>query len=179
MPNAKVLSEKQAIVEELAQKMQNAAGGVFVDYKGITVADDFQLRNKLRESDIEYAVVKNTLTRFAANKIGFDALDPHLNGTTALGMCKSDPIATARILSEYAEKSGGKFTIKAGFVEGRVIDADGVKALATLPSKDVIRAQALGTLLAPISSFATVLNATIRGLAIALNAIAEKKGEAA
>lgn len=175
MPNAKVLSEKQAIVAELAEKMKNAAAGVLVDYKGINVADDTKLRRELREAGVEYAVVKNTLTLFAAKQVGFDALEPVLNGTTALAVSMDDPVAAAKILSKYAKGADGKFSIKAGFVDGKLISPAEVDNLAKLPSREVLIAQVLGGLNAPISGFANVLNANLRGLVVALNAIAEKK----
>ena len=166
MPNAKVLSEKQAIVAELTEKLQGAAGGVLVDYKGITVAEDTALRAEMRKNGVDYAVVKNTLTRFAVKNAGLDELEPVLNGTTSLAVCANDPVAPAKVVAEFAKKMNGqKFVIKAGFVDGKVIDVAGVNALAELPSKDVLQAQALGMMLAPITS-----------LAIVLKAIAEEKG---
>lgn len=174
MPNAKVLSEKQAIVEELTGKLKSTAG-VLVDYSGITVAEDTELRKAMRAIGVDYAVVKNTLTRFAANNVGFEALDPHLNGTTALAVSAEDPVAAAKIINEYASKKDSKIKIKAGFVNGKLITEAEVKALAELPPKDVLVAQVLGTMIAPISGLANVLNANIRGLAVALQAIADKK----
>ncbi len=174
MPSANVLEQKKQIVSELADKLKAATAGVLVDYKGITVADDTKLRTQLREAGVEYAVVKNTLLRRAAEIAGIPGLDSVLEGTTALAL-SSDPVAAAKILTKYAEGSKGKFTVKAGFIEGRVIDASGVEALGKLPSKEVLIAQVLGTFNAPITGFVTVLNANIRGLAVALNAIAEKK----
>ncbi|MCC8047817.1 MAG: 50S ribosomal protein L10 [Oscillospiraceae bacterium] len=158
MPNAKVLSEKQAIVEALTERIQNASAGVLVDYKGITVADDTKLRRELRENDITYSVVKNTLTRFALDKLGMNELDSVLNGTTALATSAGDPIAPIRILSEYAEKSADCFNIKAAFMDGKVLDEAEIKEIAALPSKDALYAQVFGTLLAPITSLAVVLN---------------------
>jgi len=178
VPNAKVLEEKQKIVKELAEKMKTASAGVLVDYKGITVEADTKLRREMREAGIEYAVVKNTLTRLAAQEIGFDGLVPFLNGTSALAVSKNDAVAPAKILNAFAKKSGDKFKIKAGFVEGKVIGADGVKSLADLPPREVLIAQVLGGLNAPISGFVNVLNGNIRGLVVALNAIAEKKASA-
>lgn len=176
MPNAKVLSEKQAIVDTLTLKMKNASAGVLVDYKGITVAEDTALRSELRKNGVEYAVVKNTLTLFAAKNVGYDALSPVLNGTTAMAISMNDPVAPARVISKFCEKMAGKkFYMKAGFVDGHVITPDEIKALASLPAKEVLQAQVLGTMIAPIVGLATVLNANIRGLAVALNAIAEKK----
>ena len=174
MPNAKVLGEKQAIVAELSEKLKGAAG-VLVDYSGITVAEDTEMRKAMRKAGVDYAVVKNTLTRFAALNVGFDALDPHLNGTTALAVSMTDPVAAAKIINEYASKKDAKIKIKVGFVSGKVITDADVKALAALPSKEVLVAQVLGTMIAPISGLATVLNANIRGLAVALQAIADKK----
>lgn len=167
MPNAKVLSEKQAIVAELTEKLQGAASGVLVDYKGITVAQDTALRSELRKNDVDYSVVKNTLVRFAAKNVGLDALDEVLNGTTSLAISKDDPIAPMRVVNKFAKQfNGAKFVIKAGFMDGKVLSLDEVYALAELPSKEVLQAQVLGTMLAPITS-----------LAIVLKAIAEKGGE--
>ena len=175
MPNAKVLSEKQAIVAALTERIQNATAGVFVDYKGITVADDTKLRKSLRESGNEYKVVKNTLLGRALKEAGIDGLDSVLEGTTAIAISQEDYVGAAKVLCEYAEKNKN-FTVKAGFVDGKMIDAEGVKNLAKLPSKEVLLAQVLGGLNAPITGFATVLNGTMKGLVVALNAIAEKKG---
>ena len=104
MPNAKVLSEKQAIVEALAERIRNAESGILVDYKGITVEEDTALRSEMRKDSVEYTVVKNTLLRFAVNNMGYEALDDVLNGNTALATSENDPVAPARILKEYAEK---------------------------------------------------------------------------
>ena len=174
MPNEKTLNEKKAIVAELTEKLQSAAG-VFVDYSGITVAEDTEMRKAMRANGVEYAVIKNTLTRFAANNVGFEALDPHLNGTTALAVSATDPVAAAKVINEYASKKDAKIKIKVGFVSGKLITETEVKALAALPSREVLIAQVLGTMIAPISGLANVLNANIRGLAVALQAIADKK----
>ncbi len=175
MPNEKVLSEKKAIVAELADKLKNSSAGVFVDYSGTTVAADTELRRALRAAGVEYTVIKNTLTRIAADQTGFQALDPILSGPTALAVSRKDPVAAAKLISEFASKKDGKLKIKAGFVEGRVITPEEVKALAELPSKEALVAQVLGTLIAPVTGLVTVLNANIRGLACALKAIADKK----
>jgi len=158
MPNAKILESKQAVVENLAERMKNSTSGVFVDYKGITVAQDSELRNQLRAAEVEYSVVKNTLTRFAANKIGYESFDPILNGTTSLATTTGDPIIPIRILNDYAKKMVGKFELKAGFIEGSPVDAEQLAQLALLPSKDGLLSQVLGTFLAPITSLAVVLD---------------------
>ena len=166
MPNANVLEAKKAIVAELTEKLQNAASGVLVDYKGITVAEDTALRNELRKNDVEYAVVKNTLARFAVNNCGLEEIDPVLNGTTSMALSHGDPIAPMRVINKFAKQfNGAKFAIKAGFMDGKILPLDEVLAIAELPAKEVLQAQVLGTMLAPITS-----------LAIVLKAIAEEKG---
>ena len=157
MPNAKVLSEKQAIVAALTEKLQNAAAGVIVDYKGITVAEDTTLRTQCRENNIDYAVVKNTLLRFAFNNVGLNELDDLLNGTTSLALCEEDVVAPARVMSDYAKKLNDKFEIKGGFMDGKVVSLETVNALAAIPALPVLQAQVLGTMLAPISALACVL----------------------
>ena len=158
MPNAKVLESKKATVDALAEKLQNATAAVFVDYKGINVAQDTALRNQFREAGVEYTVVKNTLTRFAANKIGYTQFDELLNGTTSMACTTGDPIAPARIVSEFAKKNKDLIKIKGGMVEGKVLTVDELKAFGELPSKDALVAQVLGTFLAPITSLAVVLD---------------------
>ena len=179
MPNAKILSEKQAIVAELTEKFQNAAGGVLVDYKGLTVEEDTALRVEMRKNGVDYFVVKNTLARFAVKNAGMEELVDVLKGTTSIAICESDPVAAARVVSEFSKKMAAqeKFTVKAGFVDGKVIDPAGVKALADLPSREVLVATVLGTLIAPIRGLATVLDANISGLARVVQAIADQKGE--
>lgn len=168
MPNAKVLSEKQAIVAQLVETLNSASSGVLVDYKGITVAEDTALRHELRENGVEYSVVKNTLVRRALDDAGLGELDDVLNGTTSLAVSKGDPIAPMRIVNKYSKQLGDRFNIKAGFMDGKVLPLEDIAALAELPSKDALVAQVLGMMLAPITS-----------LAIVLKAIAEKDGEPA
>ena len=166
MPNAKVLESKQAIVAELSEKLQNAASGVLIDYKGITVAEDTALRNELRANGVEYAVVKNTLTRFAAQNAGLGELSDCLNGTTSLALSTEDAIAPMRVINKFAKQfNGAKFNIKAGFMDGKLLPLHEILAIAELPAKEVLQAQVLGTMLAPITS-----------LAIVLKAIADEKG---
>lgn len=168
MPNANVLSEKKKIVEELTEKLKGAAAGVIVDYKGINVAEDTALRVECRNNNIDYSVVKNTLLRFAFNNLGFEELDEKLNGTTSLAICNDDPVAPARVISDFAKKLNDKFEIKGGFMEGKVISLDMINSLAAIPALPVLQSQVLGTMLAPISA-----------LAFVLKQIAEKGGETA
>ena len=165
MPNAKVLSEKQAVVADLTNKLQNAAAGVLVDYKGITVAEDTALRAELRKNNVEYAVVKNTLLQFAVNNCGMNERDSLLNGATALAICHDDPVAPARVVNDFAKKIDDRFEIKGGFMDGKAMPLNEVPALANIPPLPVLQAQVLGTMLAPIS-----------GLACVLKQIAEKQG---
>lgn len=174
MPSEKILEQKKQIVAELTEKLKSACAGVIVDYKGINVADDTKLRKELREAGVDYFVVKNTLLSRAAKEAGLEGLDSVLEGTTALAVSKEDHVAAARILCKFAETNKSIKT-KAGFVEGKAIDVAEVENLAKLPSKEVLVAKALGGLNAPITGFVTVLNGTMKGLVVALNAIAEKQ----
>ena len=157
MPNAKVLESKKAVVEALTGKIQEATSVVFVDYKGINVAQDTELRKQFREAGVEYTIVKNTLTNFAAKNVGYD-FDEVLNGTTAMASTTGDPIAPARIVCEFAKKNKLPLTIKGGVVEGSVLSAAQLGSFGELPSKNALVASVLGTFLAPISSLAFVLD---------------------
>lgn len=174
MPSEKILEQKQAIVAELVDRLNGSVAGVLVNYKGITVADDTKLRKELREAGVNYTVVKNTLLSRATQEVGLDSLNSVLEGTTALATSEDDYVAAARILCKYAE-TNKKFEIKAGFAEGKPLSVSEVNDLAKLPSKEVLVAKALGGLNAPITGFVTVLNGTLKGLVVALNAIAEKQ----
>lgn len=158
MPNAKVLSEKQAIVAELTERIKSANSGIFVDYKGITVAQDSELRSELRKNDVEYSVIKNTLCRRAIGELGLSEMDSVLNGTTSLATSKGDPIAPFRVITDFAKKMGeDKFNVKAGFMDGKVLSLSEMTEISALPSLDALYAKVLGTMLAPITSLAIVL----------------------
>jgi len=178
MPNAKVLSEKQAIVAELTARIQKATAGVIVDYKGITVEEDTALRSECRANNIDYSVVKNTLLRFAFNNTGLNELDGLLNGTTSLAMC-DEVVSPARVMSAYAKKLEGKFTIKGGFMEGKAVSLETIQALAAIPALPILQAQVLGTMLAPITSLAVVLNQVVEKMGGGEAAPAEAAEEAA
>lgn len=175
MPSEKVLEQKKAIVSSMTEKLKEACAGVVVSYQGINVEDDTKLRKELRDSEIEYLVIKNTLLRRAAENAGMESMSSVLSGSTAIAISKNDYVAASRILCDFA-KSHDFFKVKSGFIDGEVIDSNKVSELAKLPSREVLIAQVLGGLNAPISGFATVLNGTLKGLVVALNAIAEKKG---
>lgn len=177
MPSEKILEKKRAEVAALAEQLKEANVGVLVSYSGITVEKDTKLRKQLRESGCTYKVVKNSILSRAFKEVGIDGLDDSFNGTTAIAIAKDDYVSAPKILSESA-KELETFSVKAGFIDGVVVDTAAITALAKLPPKEVLVAQALGGLNAPIQGFANVLSGTIRGLAIALNAIAQQKESA-
>lgn len=177
MPSEKVLNSKKQQVEELTATLKESNVGVLVNYSGINVEQDTKLRKQLREANCSYKVVKNTLLSRAFKEAGIDGLEDALNGTTALAVAKDDYTSAPKILSECA-KDVESFTVKGGFIDGDVVDSNQIEALAKLPSKEVLIAQALGGLNGPIQGFANVLSGTLRGLVIALNAIAEQKESA-
>ena len=165
MPNAKVLSEKQAIVAALAERIKNAGAGILVDYRGITVLEDTALRAEMRKEGIDYSVVKNTLTRKALEKLNMEGFDAVLNGTTSLATSGTDPIAPFRIITDYSKKLGERFNVKAAFMEGKILSDAEIAEMSTLPSKDALYSKVLGTMIAPIT-----------GLAVCLGQILEQKG---
>ena len=158
---------KQPIVAEISDLLNGAASAVAVDYRGLTVAQDTELRKQLREAGVTYKVYKNTLIRRAAEGTDFAALDPHLEGPTAIAVSKDDATAPARILAEFAKKAD-KLEIKAGVVEGTYYDAKGMQAISSIPSREVLLGRLFGSMKSPISNLARVLNQ-----------IAEKQGETA
>jgi large subunit ribosomal protein L10 len=169
MPNAKVLESKKAIVNALEEQLKGAASGVLVDYSGITVEQDTELRSELRKNEVSYAVVKNTMVRRALDESGLSELDGVLHGNTSLATATEDPIAPIKVLADFAKKMGDdKFHIKAAFMEGKVLSQAEIAQLATLTSKKDLYAQLVGVLIAPVANLAAVVNA-----------IAEKDGEAA
>ena len=164
MASEKIIQQKQAYVDELAEKLSGAAAGVIVDYKGITVAEDTKLRKALREAGIEYFVVKNTLLKRACDKAGLSGIDEHLEGTTALAISKEDIISAPKILYKQTQDSQGRFSIKVGFIGKDVIDTAVVEEYAKLPSKEELVAKLLFMLQSPMQR-----------LAIAASEIAKKK----
>ena len=166
MPSQSILEQKQAYVAELADKLKAAAGGVLVDYKGISVEDDTKLRKDLRESGVDYFVVKNTLLKRAAEIAGIEGLEPALSGTTALALHTDDIIAAPKLLNKKAEASDGKFSIKLGFVDGKVISKEEVEQYANLASRETL-----------LSQLVFMLQSPIQRVAIAINEIAKKNEE--
>ena len=160
MPSQKILEQKQALVASLAEKLKNASSGVLVKYEGITVEDDTKLRAALRAAGVEYSVVKNSLTGRACEAAGLGEMTQYLTGMTAIATCENDAVAPAKIMKEYQEKVES-FEIRAGFVDGAVLDKAGVEELASIPSKEILVAKVLGSLTSSLYAFARVLQAKI------------------
>ena len=160
MPSKNILEQKQQIVESLAAKIRDAKSGVLVKYEGITVADDTELRATLRKAGVEYTVMKNTLTGKACEIAGYGDMKQYLSGMTAIAIGTDDPIAPAKIMKTFADKLD-RFEIKAGFVDGGILDKAGVEALAEIPSKEVLIAKMMGSLMSPLYGLAYVLQAKI------------------
>ena len=160
MPNAKVLEAKKATVSALSEQIKGASAGVFVDYKGITVADDTALRKELRENGVEYFVVKNTILSRAIEGTSVEGMKSVLEGTTALALSKEDYTAAARILCKFAE-GHDNFKVKSGFLDGEVADIATIESLAKLPTKEVLLATVCSAYQAPIAAFARVLQAIV------------------
>ena len=167
MPSAKVLEEKKQIVAELAERLKSSAAGVLVDYKGINVEQDTKLRRNFREAGVKYEVVKNTLLKLAVREAGLDELEAVLDGTTAIATSADDAVAPAKVFKDFVkENSTLEISFKSGFADGKVLSIDEINALADLPSREAL-----------LTMLASALLGTVRGLAVALNAVAEKKGE--
>ncbi len=160
MPSEKILEQKKAVVESLAEKMGRATSGVLVKYEGITVDQDTKMRAALRAAGVEYTVIKNTLIGKACDKAGFEGLKSELEGMNAIALSYDDAIAPAKILKEYADKIE-TFQIRGGILEGAVVDAATVNELAEIPPKEVLVAKLLGSIQSPLYKFAYVLQAII------------------
>ena len=174
-----ITAAKQAIVAELKEKLTGAKGAVLVNYRGLTVAQDTKLRRQLREAGVDYRVVKNTMTRIAAQEAGLEGLDAYLEGPTAMAISTTDPVAPAKIITDFVKEHKLQvLEVKAGLVEGNVIDENGVKALASLPSREVLIAKMLGSMQSPITGLVNVLQGSVRNLVYALDAVRQQKESA-
>lgn len=170
MPN---IEEKSQVVSEIREKLENASGVVLADYRGLTVAQVTQLRVQLRQAGVEYRVLKNTLVRRAANEVGVQGLDPYLEGPTAVAF-STDPVAPAKVLTDFA-KTNKNLQVKAGILDGKVIGPEGVKALADLPSREVLLSMVLRGMQAPLTGMANVLQGPIRKFGYALEEVRKLK----
>ena len=148
---------KQPIVQEISEQIKDAQSVVVVDYRGLTVAEDTQLRKQLREAGVDYKVYKNTLVNFAIKGTDFESLSDVLEGPNAFAISTTDATAPARVIAKFA-KTAPALEIKAGVVEGTFYDADGMKAIATIPSREELLSKFLGSIQSPITNFARVIN---------------------
>lgn len=158
MASTAILDQKKQVVEEIKAKISAASSIVLVDYKGLTVAQDTELRNRYRAAGVEYKVLKNRLVKIAFKELGYNQFEKFLDGPTAVAFGGADSMAPAKITVESA-KAFTKLSAKCGMVDGTFFDEQGIKAVALLPSREVLLSKMLGSLLAPISKFAYVLSA--------------------
>ncbi len=163
---------KKKLVQDIKDKISRAKCVVFVDYKGINVANDTELRNKIREAGCEYHVYKNRLVKLALSELNISCLDDKLEGTLAIAFSFDGETEAASVIDKMAEKAG--ISMKFGLLDQNYIDDTALKALAKLPSKEVLIAQLLGMLQAPATGLCRVLNGPVSGLARCLNGIATK-----
>ncbi|MGB9792556.1 MAG: 50S ribosomal protein L10 [Thermacetogeniaceae bacterium] len=166
--------EKAQIVAELTEKLKTSRAAIFVDYRGMNVAEATELRRSFREAGAEVRVVKNTLTRIAAERAGLEGLDGFLTGPTMIAFGFHDPVIPAKLLIDFS-KNKRPLEIKGGLVEGRVVGVNEVKALADLPSRDVLISQVLRGLQGPLYGLVGVLQGPIRKLVYCLKAIQDQK----
>ena len=158
---------KKPIIEEISELLEGAATAVVVDYRGLTVAQDTDLRRQLREAGVIYKVYKNTMINFAIKGTDFEDLAQHLAGPTAIAVCKDDATAAARVLYQFA-KNAEALEVKGGIVDGVYYDVAGLKKISNIPSREVLLSKLLGSIQSPITNFARVIKQ-----------IAEKDEEAA
>lgn len=178
MPSEKVLEAKKAQVAEVIEALKDAQTGILVDYRGLNVEEDTDLRNKLRAANVKYFVIKNTLLRLASKETGLEGLDEALHGPTALAVSSEDAVAPAKVLSDFA-KDNEKLEIKAGFMDGAVMSLDEIKKLAATPNRETLIAKMMGSLNSPISGLARLLATIADGGVEIADLIAKKNAEAA
>ncbi len=166
---------KKVVVQEITDKIKASKSVVLVDYNKLTVAEVSALRNKCKQAGCEYKVYKNTLVRKALNDLGYKDFDGDLNGPTAVTF-GADETSAAKLMVQAAKDYENKVVIKSAFVDNAYVDKAGVKALASMPSREELVAKMLGSMQAPLSNFAGVLNNLVAGIVRVLNGIAQQKG---
>ncbi len=155
---SKNIEAKKGVVADIRQKFEKAQTAVLVDYRGLTVAEDTQLRNQLRKAGVEYAVLKNTMINLAIQDMNLEEMKAHLEGPTAVAFGYEDAIAPAKVLSDFV-KASKKMTIKCGVCDGAYLDEAGVQALANTPSREVLIAKIMGSMMSSVSKFVYALEA--------------------
>jgi large subunit ribosomal protein L10 len=169
--------DKEAVIAEVAQLLTDTKDMFVSDYRGLTVAELAELRGKLRESGAKVKIVKNTLGGIAADRSGREVIKDLLSGPSAVTFCGDDIAAAAKALSDFA-RTHPRLEVRGGVLESSLIDASGVKAIASLPSRDVLIAQLVGTMAAPMTGLVTVLQGTITGFVRALDQVAQQRAAA-
>ncbi|MDE7087199.1 MAG: 50S ribosomal protein L10 [Clostridia bacterium] len=176
--NAKKLSAnqeaKKAVAEEIVAKIKESKSVVFVDYNKLTVAEVSELRKKCKQAGCEYKVYKNTLLRKAFNELGYNQFDADLNGPTAVAFA-ADETSAAKVMVAASKDYADKIVLKSAFVDNAYVDKNGIKALASMPSKEELIAKMLGSIQAPLSNFAGVLNNLLSGIVRVLDGVAKAK----
>lgn len=167
MSKADVIAEKQALVDDLTKKIEDATAIVVVNYRGLTVEESTELRKQLREAGIEFQVIKNTMLRRAASAAKIEGLDDVFKGPTAVAFSNEEVVAPAKIIAEFAEEAEA-LEIKGGMLEGKVASVEEINKIAKLPSREGL-----------LSMLLSVLQAPVRNTALAVKAVAEKKEEEA
>jgi len=168
------LEDKQKVVQEIQALIEESGLVVFTDYRGLSVAEITELRSKLRQPGVTFKVFKNTLTEFALKNAGYADMAEEIGGPNAVLFSKQDLVAPAKTIYDFI-KQYKKLEVKLGIVEGQKVNADKIKALADLPPREVLLAQMLGTMQAPITSVVYVLNANLTGLVRSLDQVREQK----
>ena len=158
MSNINTLESKKAIVAGIKEKLTNAQSVILIDYRGLTVAEVTELRNQCRKAGVEYAVLKNTMVSLAAKEVGIEGLDEYLKGPTAVAFGMTDAVAPAKVLTEFIKKTK-KTEVKCGLLDGQILDAAGVEALAAIPSREVLIAKIMGSMMSAVSKFVYVVEA--------------------
>ncbi len=170
-------SQKESLVDEIKGRLNEAGALLLADYRGLTVKEMQELRNQLRSAGSELKVYKNSLTEIAIRELALPSLDAYLAGPTAIIFTGEDPVAPAKALTTFA-KTHKALELKGGLVENQVVDAEGLKAIATLPSREELIAKLLRTMLNPLTGFARVLNGPVEAFARTVAAVADQKAAA-
>jgi len=166
--------ERAEVLDDLEKQFTASSSVVLADYRGLDAEKTLLLRRKFKESSVKFLVAKNTLVKIAAEKAGFDGIDVHLSGPTALAVSE-DPVAPSRVLGEFLKDNSDLLRIKGGYVEGTLMNAEEIVALAGIPSRDVLLSKLVGSLQSPVSGFVNVMAGSIRNLVGVLSAIQAQK----
>lgn len=168
--------EKEAIVKDFGEQFKGSNGIIVTEYQGLNVAEITELRNKLRAAKCDYKVIKNTLSKKALKDLGLEDFLQHFSGPTAVAIEKGDPVESAKVLVDFS-KTHNKLKLKAGMLGNKVISLEDIKSIANLPSRNVLLAQVLGTLQAPITGLVNALNGVLTNFVNVLDQVRKQKEE--